>query len=833
MRDTAKRPPGEKKKSQNIERSLWPKNSPTVEVLKLPVALLLFVLIKLGQIPLKIIFQLILLATKIRIPSITLPRLKKYPKTSLDDKNTLQEKRKNLTQILKRHKRRLASLIFTVKRTLVFLFIPAVFRKKPGRPRLQPLVPFYKKRLLRQLNRLIPSSLRWKIALITVTVVFFTYTFFVFKIASDLPSPSHLTSSNNPLTTQIFDRNGRLLYQIYEGRNRELVKLDDLPPYISQATIAIEDKHFFSHPGVDPFGVIRAMRRNLATNGDAFRGEGGSTITQQLIKNTLLTPDQNVTRKIKEAALAFWTEIIFSKQDILQMYLNEAPYGGPAWGIEAAANMYFGKHAKDLNLAESTFLAGLPAAPTEFSPFGINPGKAKERQREVLRRMVEDGYITQEQESEAMNLELTLRPPTQSIKAPHFVMYVRAQLAQKYGERTVSQGGLKVITSLDLNIQEAAEKIVADNIAKLTALKVGNGAAMVTDPKTGQILAMVGSKDYFDPQGGNYNATTALRQPGSAIKPITYITGFKEGFTPGTVLLDTPTTFTNPWGQAYSPVNYDGRFHGPTTIRVALGSSYNIPAVKMLGMVGVPAMLQTAKEMGITTLNNPTNYGLSLTLGAGAVKMTDMMSVYGVLASSGIRSKIQPILSVTDSAGNILEEHQTDSGRKVLTSEIAYLITNILADNKARVPAFGPNSLLEIPGHTVAVKTGTSDEKRDNWAFGFTPEYVVGAWVGNNDNSPMNPKLASGITGATPIWHDIMIFLVGNQPNKEFQRPANIVEVRVDGHKDLGIVGQNLQTVASFLKSKQAGSVSDPAKGATIYSDQSTGSGPNQVKTTQ
>lgn len=664
-------------------------------------------------------------------------------------------------------------------------------------------------------HKLIPKSIKLKTATMAVILILCVNTFLIIKVTTELPSPYQLTSTQRPLTTQIFDRNGKLLYQFYEGQNRKLVKLEELPQNLINATVAIEDKHYFIHPGVDPLGILRAIKVNISQG----KIEGGSTITQQLIKNILLTPDQTFTRKAKEVFLAFWAERIYSKKDILQMYFNEAPYGGPAWGVETAAEMYFGKEAKDLTLAECAFLAGLPVAPTEFSPFGTHPEKSKERQKEVLSRMTADGYITKEQAEIAANQELVVKPPRQDIEAPHFVMYIRSILASKYGERTVSQGGLKVTTTLDLDIQNMAENVVAQEIEKLDNLKVGNGAAMVTDAQTGQILAMVGSKGYFDPDNGNFNVALALRQPGSSIKPITYITAFKQGYGPATILLDTPITFPNPGGQAYSPVNYDGRFHGAVTARVALGSSYNIPAVKLLAITGLPAMIQTAKDMGITTFENPENYGLSLTLGGGAVKMIDMMSVYGTFADGGIRNDPQGILEVTDNFGNVLESHREVAGKRVLAEELVYLINHILSDNQARVPAFGKNSLLEIPKHTVAVKTGTSDDKRDNWTFGFTPQYVVGVWVGNNNNTPMDPKLTSGITGAAPIWHNIIEGLLADKPDLAFKRPLGVVETTVEGKKDLGITGQATKSAVAYRKSKQKDETTGNEKEIVTYTD--------------
>ncbi|MBI4040001.1 transglycosylase domain-containing protein [Candidatus Daviesbacteria bacterium] len=649
-----------------------------------------------------------------------------------------------------------------------------------------------------------------------IIFLIFTYSYSLILVARTLPSPTQLTTNVRPLTTQIYDRHGSLLYQIYEGQNRKLVKLSDLPTYLIDATVAIEDKNFYNHNGVDLVSILRAVRANLTGQPT----QGGSTITQQLVKNTLLTPDKTIKRKIKEVILAFWAERIFSKDDILQMYFNEVPYGGAAWGIEAASETYFGKSTHELTLAEATYLAGLPAAPTEYSPYGIHPEKGRQRQLEVLRRMVEDHKLTQEVADKVASEQLSFRPPTDGIKAPHFIMYVRSVLAQKYGERVVSQGGLRVTTSLDLDIQNMAEKEVSNQVSQLAALHVTNGAAMVTDPKSGQILAMVGSKDYFDPNSGNYNVTLALRQPGSSIKVATYATAFKQGYTPGTTLLDAPVVFKNAW-ETYSPVNYDGKFHGPVPIRVALGSSFNIPAVKTLAMVGIPNMIDTAKSMGITTFINPDNYGLSLTLGGGDVKMIDMMKVYGSLADAGVRHDPESILKVESPDGTILEQASSDqTSYKAISPQVAYLLSNILSDNSARTPAFGPNSALVIPNHTVAVKTGTTDSKRDNWTFGYTPDYVVGVWVGNNDNSPMDPSLTSGVTGAAPIWHSIMANLLQDKPDVAFTRPEGVIDTVVDGHKDLAIVGVNPKTVVHYKKEQKKDDTTGENKELVTLSDQ-------------
>jgi 1A family penicillin-binding protein len=691
------------------------------------------------------------------------------------------------------------------------LFGLVAVKKHRGRPNHQPLLV----RLLRPVRKLFvrvfPSKIRIAMLIMVLFGTFFVYSIGLIIVAHQLPSPQTLNSSNSPLTTQIFDRNGKLLYRIYDGKNRSLIEIDQLPKDLVNATIAIEDKNFWAHPGVDLYGITRAGV-NFFKGGDL---QGGSTITQQLIKNTLLTPERTWQRKMKEIVLAFWAERIFTKKDILQMYFNEVPYGGPAWGIAAAAETYFHKDVKDLNLAEASYLAGLPVSPTTFSPYGSHPEMAKNRQKEVLRRMVEEGYITSGQADEAFNTPLDIKPKIEEIKAAHFVMYVRAHLSEKYGEKMVSQGGLQVTTSLDLDIQQMAEEIVESEVDKLATLKATNGAAMVTDAKTGQILAMVGSKNYWDDKGGNFNVTTSIRQPGSSIKPITYAASFKEGFTPASMILDTPISYKNAW-ENYSPVNYDGRFHGPVTIRTALGSSYNIPAVKVLNEIGVNKLIQTAKDLGITTFTTPERYGLSLTLGGAEVKMVDMMSVYGTFSQLGKKYDIQPIVKITDSKGVVLEDNSQPSSKKVLESGVAYMISNILSDNKARIPAFGPNSLLVIPGHTVAVKTGTTDSKRDNWTFGYTPDFVVGTWVGNNDNSPMDPQLTSGVSGASPIWHQIMVKLLENKPDVAFAKPSDINEALINGRKDLVLVGKEGKRTLSTEKNYAQSSAKPQVNGQNI-----------------
>lgn len=659
----------------------------------------------------------------------------------------------------------------------------SVFGRHRGRPRKDWFIPYHLNRAKLYIKRRISLKTKISLGLIVVFILIYLYSFFLLATAYQLPTPEGLSSYSKPTTTEIFDRHGVLLYRMYEGINRSIVNLEELPQHLIDATIAAEDKTFYKHPGIDLLAIARAFYHNVKFD----KQEGASTITQQLIKNSLLTPEKTYTRKIKEVILSLWAERIYTKAEILQMYLNNSPYGGPNWGVRAASKTYFDKEPKDLTLAESAYLAGLPASPSQFSPFGTRPDLGIERQKQVLDRMLEEGYINEAEKNEALAEELNFKSSNQAILAPHFVFYVRDILAQKYGERIVSQGGLKILTTLDLGLQGEVEKIVADEVAKLGALNVSNGASMVLDAKTGQILAMNGSLDYFKPGFGNFNATLAQRQPGSSIKPITYATAFKKGYAPGNTILDTPITFQDGVNK-YTPVNYDGKFHGPVSLRVALASSLNIPAVKLLQYVGIEEMIQTARDLGITTLEDKNRFGLSLTLGGGEVPMIEMMGAYQAFSQMGTLKKPTGILKISDSEGNTLEEFE-NKGTQALQPEVAYMINHILSDNKARSMAFGPNSLLNITGQEVGVKTGTSDSKRDNWTFGYSPDFVVGVWVGNNNNAPMNPSLASGVTGAAPIWNRIMRGLLAVKPSTGFVRPSGVIQANIDGRADLAISG--------------------------------------------
>ncbi len=641
---------------------------------------------------------------------------------------------------------------------------------------------YFSQSQLKRLKRAKRLAALAKLSFIAVSLGLIVFLITIPLFAFNLPSPDKIVRREG-FSTKILDRNGKVLYDIYADQRRTPVPLDEIPVYLRQATVAIEDKNFYKHQGFDPSGIFRAIFNIV------FRGrlQGGSTLTQQLVKNVLLTPERTIFRKIREFILAIQIERRYSKDEILQMYLNEAPYGGTAWGVEAAAEVYFGKKVKELSLVESAILAGLPQRPSVYSPYSSTPKAYIGRTKQVLRRMREDGYITKEQEQAAIEeLErVEFQERGASFKAPHFVQYVQKILEERYGERVVEQGGLRVTTTLDLELQEEAQEIVRQEIEKVKNLKISNGAAVILNPETGEILAMVGSRGFNDPEiDGQVNVTMALRQPGSAIKPITYVTAFKKGFTASTLLMDVPTSFPGGAGQPeYKPVNYDGKYRGPVQVRFALGNSINVAAVKMLALVGIRDTLQTAYDLGINSLE-PTKetlnrVGLSLTLGGGEVRLIELTAAYSAFMNKGYKVEPVAILKVEDHSGKVLEEIKPKKGKKVLTEEEAFLIYDILSDNEARKEVFGPNSLLNIPGRDVAVKTGTTNDKRDNWTIGGTPQVVVGVWVGNNDNSPMQ-QVASGVTGASPIWRKILMSALEGKPNITVDMPSGIVTASVD-----------------------------------------------------
>lgn len=600
--------------------------------------------------------------------------------------------------------------------------------------------------------------------------------------AKDLPSPNKLSLISSS-STVFYDREGEILFEMYKDKNRIPITLNQIPNHLKYATIAIEDKNFYKHSGISQIGILRAFINIILGRGI----QGGSTITQQLIKNVLLGSQRSISRKIKEMILAFEVERRYTKDEILQMYLNEAPYGGTFWGIGSAAKGYFGKEVKDLNLIESAFLAGLPQSPSIYSPFVSKKDAWKERTKHVLRRMREDGYINSKEEKKALEElnKLKFSNLKLSINAPHFVFYVKDQIEKDFGNKIIDKG-VKIKTTLSLKVQRIAEKIVREEIEKIKKFNVTNSAVVILDSKTGEILAMVGSYDFNDENYGKFNAALGLRQPGSAVKPITYALAFEKGYTPSTVIMDVKTEFTSGVKneKPYIPVNYDGKYRGPMQIRFALGNSENIPAVKMLAMVGIKDFLQKAYEMGIPqfapTDNNLKRFGLSITLGGGETTLLDLTSAFSVFARGGIKKDLISYTQIDDHKGKNIFKVVRTKEKRVLSPESAFLISHILSDNNARAEVFGLNSYLKIPRKTVAVKTGTTDDKRDNWAVGYTKDITVGVWVGNNDNSKMDPRIASGVTGASPIFYRLMLELLKFYQDGIMEKPEKVKALMID-----------------------------------------------------
>ncbi len=622
----------------------------------------------------------------------------------------------------------------------------------------------------------IPIKLTFRVFSFIAFVLLLLFSFW-FLILRTLPSPYELAKRDQEISTKIYDRNGILLYKIYKDVNRTPVTLSQIPSYAIFATLAAEDAEFYTHPGFSIKGITRAFIKNIREG----KLSGGSTITQQLVKNALLTPEKTILRKIKELILSILVEIVYSKNQILEMYLNEVSYGGTAYGIQEASQLYFGKDVKDISLSEAALLASLPKSPSKYNPFGNNPELAFDRQKEILNLMVINKFITQEEAIKASEEEIIFVPNRIDIKAPHFVMYVKEILENEYGEEMVEKGGLEVTTTLDYEIQKMAEETVLSEISKLGNYHVTNGASLVINPKTGEILAMVGSKDYFDIQnGGNFNVTTALRQPGSSIKVINYAYALEHGYTLATILEDSPVSFSVPGSPIYSPKNYDGKYRGKISLRNALAESRNIPAVKVLASFGVTKMIEQGEKMGITTWSNPSNYGLSLTLGGGEVKLIDLAQVYSTIADYGQKAEIFPILEVKNSKGKVLEKNTNfKTTEKILNEKVAFLLIDVLKDNKARTPAFGANSQLVIKNHPeVAVKTGTSNNLKDNLTVGFNQDFLVAVWVGNNDSSPMS-YISSGITGAAPIFNRIMTNLLKDKKSVSWEKPNGLVKISI------------------------------------------------------
>ncbi len=593
-------------------------------------------------------------------------------------------------------------------------------------------------------------------------------------LAKTLPDPETFDTRQVAQSTKIFDRTGKvLLYEVFGEEKRTVIPYEEIPNYVKQATIALEDAEFYNHPAIDWRGIARAFLANLK-NGRVI--QGGSTITQQLAKNVFLSSERTLNRKFKELILSFQLEKKYTKDKILDLYLNQIPYGSNAYGVEAAAQTFFNKPAKDLTLAESATLASLPKAPSYYSPYGDKVSDLIKRKNIALEKMVALKYISEEQKNEAEKEDVKFVLQAQNIKAPHFVLTVQDYLKSRYGEDYVRTAGLKVTTTLDWELQQTAEKAISEGAKRNTELYEGKNAALVAqDATTGQILALVGSKDYFDLENdGNFNvATQGLRQPGSAIKPFAYITAFKKGYTPNTIVFDLETDFDTTKENPYIPQNFDEQFRGPVTLHNALAQSINVPSVKVLYLAGIGSTLRTVEDFGITTLTERSRYGLSLALGGGEVKLIELVGAYSVFAQDGIKHNQSLILEVRNDKDEILEKYE-NKAIQVVDSQYTRLINDILSDQEARRPLFYSSfGLTVFPDHEVALKTGTTNDYRDAWSIGYTPSLVVGVWAGNNDNAPMQRKGGS-ILAAVPIWNQFMSEALKKQPSETFTSPDNI-----------------------------------------------------------
>lgn len=704
------------------------------------------------------------------LPSFTLPNLKRSAIRKKGKKKRLETKSLDYYGIFVKAALRYGVIGLGLLWKGTILFLSTILKVTVA---LLSFLFFLIRKPFEFLNTLFTAQLRFFLLGIVICAIFFGAREFHQFVVS-LPSPKEIGKVNYALATHLNDRNGKLLYEIYRDEKRTPVEITKLPKYVTQASIAIEDKNFYNHKGVSLVsGILRAGKETF------FRGslQGGSTITQQLVKSALLTPERTLARKTKEIILALWTEQIYSKEEILQMYMNQVPFGGAAYGIQEASKTYFGKDAKDMSIAEAALLAGLPQAPSTYSPF-VNPNLALDRRNDVLLKMREQKYITESQYKTALTTPLQIIKPEINIKAPHFVFYVKSILEKELGTRMVEQGGLKVTTTLDLEIQQQVEAILKDELERQKYLNVTNGAILVTKPQTGEIIAMAGSVNYFQEPYGAFNVTNAARQPGSSLKPLLFSLALQKGATAATGYNDSATTFVIPGAEPYKPVNYDGKYHGRVSMRNALANSYNIPAVQTLYNVGIDSFVPYMQSLGISTWDDPGRYVLPMALGGVEVKMVDEATAYGALANLGKKAPLTGILKLQDSKEDVIAELNPQPVQ-VMPEGVAYIISDILADNAARAATFGPGSQLEIPGYKVAVKTGTTDSKRDNWTFGYTPEYLVSVWIGNNDNTPMNPAIESGATGASSLWHRVMKYLLENkaaQPKTWYSKPSDIVE---------------------------------------------------------
>ncbi len=591
----------------------------------------------------------------------------------------------------------------------------------------------------------------------------------------NLPQIDNFSDRPVPLTTKIYDKTGEvLLYDLYGDQKRTAIPLQDIPDSVKKATLALEDKDFYTHPAFSIKGILRALYVNITQR---ELTQGGSTITQQLVKTSLLDPQRTISRKIKEIILAYKLEQLYSKDQILELYLNEIPYGGSAYGIEAASQTYFDKSASKLTLAEAAILASLPNAPTYYSPYGSHINKLYERQRHGLLVMKEKGWISEQEYQNALNENINFAHQKVAIRAPHFVMMVINYLNEQYGEEYVRSAGLKITTTLDWSLQEIAEDVIKQGVERNTELYKGTNAALVSeDPKTGHILALVGSKDYFDTENdGNFDvATQGLRQPGSSFKPIAYVTALKKGYTPQTILFDVKTEFdtTGDPKNSYQPENFDHAFGGPVTLKEALANSLNIPAVKVLYLAGMSDVIDMARQFGISTLGDYRRYGLSLVLGGGEVRLIEMVNAYSIFAQDGTDHKQSFILKVETKDGKVLEEY-TDESKQIIEAEYARQINDILSDDDARSRLFQRRGPLYFEGYDVAAKTGTTNDYRDAWVIGYTPNIVTGIWAGNNDNTPMQQN-AGSILAAVPILQNFYSQVLPKRENETFTNPSPV-----------------------------------------------------------
>ncbi len=599
----------------------------------------------------------------------------------------------------------------------------------------------------------------------------------------DLPSINQIASRETFKTAQVFDRKGTLLWEFYdqEGGKRTVVPISEVSQYLIDATLAAEDANFYSNPGVDFRSIVRAAYQNLAEQ-DVV--SGASTITQQLIRNVLLRPDErfdrSYSRKIKEALLAYQVTQKLSKSQILALYLNEIYYGNLSYGVEAASQTYFAKSARDLTLAEAAVIAGLPQSPSVYDPLR-NPVGAKARQAYVLEQMEKSGFITEQEALQASQAELRYQPKKDVYLAPHWVMFVREMIEEKYGAKLLHQGGLKIYTTLDLDLQNRMEEVARANAPNLAQRDANNTSITAINPKTGEILAMVGSMDYYNADiDGQVNVAVSERQPGSTIKPLVYLAAFARGHTPATTVVDEKISITDDLGRVWTPENFDKKFRGTVTLRSALGNSLNIPAIKELQFAGIDTVADLAKRLGITTWDDRRRLGLAMAIGGAEVEPLELTAAYTVFANNGLRIPPVAVTRIVDADGNVIEAYRVPQGEQVVDPRYAYMVTNILSDNNARLVTFGTNSLINLP-RPAAVKTGTTDNYRDTWTIGYTPNMAVGVWVGNTDNHPMREVLSSMSAGK--VWREAMDTAIDhyNLPPEEFQRPPGLVDVEVCG----------------------------------------------------